>query len=409
MLITLQEAWGLANDSLKTTLCVRFRSLTIACACIFLAARRLGIAMPEDPPWWEMADTSFEDMATVCEEIVALHGLPKPVYISVNKGETAASVDAKTAASNLKEIENDNADAGNPASPQTQSQPQSSGPAAMQPSEARVRTAGASSPSGSVQGGSQGDPANGAAHQRHKCDTSRQESAVNRHDRDDSADRREREGTSSRRDRDDAHRHKHGRKSHKESSKSSRSSRRKGYPDGYESGRSARDAPRDRSDSSRALERGSRDRHLDSGSRRGEEPSRLRGQIDGDRGRSRSGPGGRRRDADHRSSPLRRSPIVGTNGQGNPGGRMQNVPSGGTKSSSIGGGGGGQEDDSLPGPPAKPGRTPLNWEEMTAKRRLDLAKAPKRRADPEDLSNQAEKVHRSNEKGMMSDRGDDSQ
>ena len=64
-----QEAWSLANDSLQIPLCVRFRSLTIACACVFLAARRLSIAMPEDPPWWEFAGATFQDLITVCQEI----------------------------------------------------------------------------------------------------------------------------------------------------------------------------------------------------------------------------------------------------------------------------------------------------------------------------------------------------
>ena len=51
--------------------------------------------MPEDPPWWEFAGATFQDLITVCQEILSVHKLPPPVYISVNKGETAASVDKK--------------------------------------------------------------------------------------------------------------------------------------------------------------------------------------------------------------------------------------------------------------------------------------------------------------------------
>ena len=38
-----QLAWTLCNDSFDSTLCVRFRNEIIACGCIYLAARRLGI------------------------------------------------------------------------------------------------------------------------------------------------------------------------------------------------------------------------------------------------------------------------------------------------------------------------------------------------------------------------------
>jgi hypothetical protein len=95
----LQEAWNLVNDSLRTTLCIRYRSTTIACACIYLAARRRGFAMPEDPPWWDIPGVPLPTIEEIAAEIQALYALPaRPVYISVNKGETAASVDARAAA-----------------------------------------------------------------------------------------------------------------------------------------------------------------------------------------------------------------------------------------------------------------------------------------------------------------------
>lgn len=93
-----QEAWNLANDSLRVPICVRFQSLTIACACIHLAARRVRFAMPEAPPWWTVLGVELADMEAIALEIQLLYTLPRPVYISVNKGETAASVDAARAA-----------------------------------------------------------------------------------------------------------------------------------------------------------------------------------------------------------------------------------------------------------------------------------------------------------------------
>lgn len=38
-----REAWALLNDSLRTTLCVRFRPHVVACGIIFLAGRRLQV------------------------------------------------------------------------------------------------------------------------------------------------------------------------------------------------------------------------------------------------------------------------------------------------------------------------------------------------------------------------------
>jgi hypothetical protein len=93
----LQEAWNLANDSLRVPICVRFQTLTIACACIFLAARRVGFSMPEDPPWWDVLGIPLSDMETIALEIQSLYILPKPEYISINKGETAASLDMRRA------------------------------------------------------------------------------------------------------------------------------------------------------------------------------------------------------------------------------------------------------------------------------------------------------------------------
>ncbi|THG23645.1 hypothetical protein TEA_015341 [Camellia sinensis var. sinensis] len=51
-----QEAWNLANDSLRTTLCVRFKSEVVACGVVYAAARRFQVPLPENPPWWKAFD-----------------------------------------------------------------------------------------------------------------------------------------------------------------------------------------------------------------------------------------------------------------------------------------------------------------------------------------------------------------
>ncbi|XP_042434199.1 cyclin-L1-1-like isoform X2 [Zingiber officinale] len=68
-----QEAWNLANDSLRTTLCVRFKSEVVACGVVYAAARRFQVPLPESPPWWEVFDA---DKAGIDEES-PLNGEPK--------------------------------------------------------------------------------------------------------------------------------------------------------------------------------------------------------------------------------------------------------------------------------------------------------------------------------------------
>lgn len=47
--------WSLLNDSLRTTLCVRYPADKLACGAIHLAAREHGIPLPEtEPCWWEL-------------------------------------------------------------------------------------------------------------------------------------------------------------------------------------------------------------------------------------------------------------------------------------------------------------------------------------------------------------------
>ncbi|XP_028099097.1 cyclin-L1-1-like [Camellia sinensis] len=60
-----QEAWNLANDSLRTTLCVRFKSEVVACGVVYAAARRFQVPLPENPPWWKAFDA---DKSGIYEE-----------------------------------------------------------------------------------------------------------------------------------------------------------------------------------------------------------------------------------------------------------------------------------------------------------------------------------------------------
>uniref|UniRef100_A0A0D9Y8V7 Cyclin-L1-1 n=2 Tax=Oryza glumipatula TaxID=40148 RepID=A0A0D9Y8V7_9ORYZ len=80
-----QEAWNLANDSLRTTLCVRFKSEVVACGVVYAAARRHGVPLPEDPPWWNVFDADEAGIQEVCRVLAHLYSLPKSQYIQVYK------------------------------------------------------------------------------------------------------------------------------------------------------------------------------------------------------------------------------------------------------------------------------------------------------------------------------------
>jgi len=69
----MRRAWAFANDSLRTNLCVRFRADAVAVACVFLAARTLGMPMPRYPPWHDVFDVSAEDAEVMSASILALY------------------------------------------------------------------------------------------------------------------------------------------------------------------------------------------------------------------------------------------------------------------------------------------------------------------------------------------------
>ncbi|CAN6248470.1 unnamed protein product [Urochloa humidicola] len=88
----IQEAWNLANDSLRTTLCVRFKSEVIACGVVYAASRRRGISLPEDPPWWNVFDADEAGIQEVCRVLAHLYGLPKLQCIPVHRDNDSFTI-----------------------------------------------------------------------------------------------------------------------------------------------------------------------------------------------------------------------------------------------------------------------------------------------------------------------------
>ncbi|XP_069069390.1 cyclin-L1 isoform X2 [Pleurodeles waltl] len=80
-----QTAWNYMNDCLRTNVFVRFPPETIACACIYLAARALQIALPTRPHWFVLFGATEDDIQEVCLTTLKLYTRKKPNYELLEK------------------------------------------------------------------------------------------------------------------------------------------------------------------------------------------------------------------------------------------------------------------------------------------------------------------------------------
>ncbi|XP_058812069.1 cyclin-L1 [Topomyia yanbarensis] len=74
----MQMAWNFMNDSFRTDVFVRYQPETIACACIYLTARKQNIPLPSQPAWFLIFRVSEDDMLDVCYRIMTLYKRKKP-------------------------------------------------------------------------------------------------------------------------------------------------------------------------------------------------------------------------------------------------------------------------------------------------------------------------------------------
>ncbi|KAJ9175571.1 hypothetical protein P3X46_014114 [Hevea brasiliensis] len=109
-----QEAWNLTNDSLRTTLCVRFKSEVVACGVVYAAVRRFQVPLPENPPWWKAFDADKSGIDEVCRVLAHLYSLPKAKYISVCK-DGDFSFSSKSSDSQLQSVPKEVLQGGSPA------------------------------------------------------------------------------------------------------------------------------------------------------------------------------------------------------------------------------------------------------------------------------------------------------
>ncbi|CAG9131588.1 Cyclin-L1 [Plutella xylostella] len=69
----MQMAWNYMNDALRTDVFMRFPPETIACACIYLTARKIGLPLPNNPHWFALFKVPEEDIREVSIRILQLY------------------------------------------------------------------------------------------------------------------------------------------------------------------------------------------------------------------------------------------------------------------------------------------------------------------------------------------------
>eukprot|EP01065_Artemidia_motanka_P023526 TRINITY_DN28145_c0_g1_i1.p1 TRINITY_DN28145_c0_g1~~TRINITY_DN28145_c0_g1_i1.p1 ORF type:complete len:352 (+),score=119.23 TRINITY_DN28145_c0_g1_i1:155-1210(+) len=76
-----QGAWAYLNDSLRAPICCRFPANVIACAAVWLSARRAALpCAATEVLWWRLFDVCTEDLLECVKGILAVYTSPKPQY-----------------------------------------------------------------------------------------------------------------------------------------------------------------------------------------------------------------------------------------------------------------------------------------------------------------------------------------
>nr|XP_024214686.1 cyclin-L1 isoform X2 [Halyomorpha halys] len=69
----MQLSWNYMNDALRSDVFMRYNPETVACACIYLSARYMNIALPKQPPWFALFKVTEEQILDVCRRILLLY------------------------------------------------------------------------------------------------------------------------------------------------------------------------------------------------------------------------------------------------------------------------------------------------------------------------------------------------
>ncbi|VVC32497.1 Hypothetical protein CINCED_3A007893 [Cinara cedri] len=81
----MQMSWNYMNDSLQTDVFVQYDPETIACACIYLSARKLHIPLPKSPAWYSLFNANEMDIQDICRKILKLYLRAKVITEDLEK------------------------------------------------------------------------------------------------------------------------------------------------------------------------------------------------------------------------------------------------------------------------------------------------------------------------------------
>ncbi|XP_023934310.1 cyclin-L1 [Bicyclus anynana] len=73
----MQMAWNYMNDALRADVFMRFPPETIACACIYLSARKISLPLPNNPHWFLLFGVPEKDVRKVSIRILKLYNRVK--------------------------------------------------------------------------------------------------------------------------------------------------------------------------------------------------------------------------------------------------------------------------------------------------------------------------------------------
>lgn len=74
----MQMAWNFMNDSLRTDVFMRYNPESIACACIYLTARKINLPLPNNPPWYGVFKVTEDEILDISYKIMDLYRRHKP-------------------------------------------------------------------------------------------------------------------------------------------------------------------------------------------------------------------------------------------------------------------------------------------------------------------------------------------